>query len=282
MNISGAKAAAADTLANAGVANAGREAASLLVFVLKKDATFLIAHPEFELTENDVAAFADVTARRANREPFQYITGVQEFYGLEFEVSADVLIPRPETEILVEDSIELLSEVEKPAFFEVGVGSGCISISILNEVAEATSSGTDISDSALAVAARNAERHGVAPRLALRRGDVFEGADQTYDLIVSNPPYIPDDELLQPEVGEFEPPVALFGGPDGLDIVRRIVDKTPKYLKPSCFLLIEIGFDQSGSVKEMFDPLVWETVEFLPDLQGFPRIVKARLRRQDN
>ena len=281
MNISGAIATAADTLGNAGVANERREASSLLGFVLQKDAAFLIAHPEYALTESEGAAFANVVDRRSRHEPFQYITGRQEFYGLDFEVSPDVLIPRPETETLVEEAIALLSEARSPTFLEVGVGSGCLSVSILHEVETATAVGVDISQDALAVATRNAEKHGATSRLALRQGNVFDGIGQVFDLIVSNPPYIPDSQLesLQAEVGQFEPRSALFGGPDGLDIVRRIIDEAPAFLKPHCFLLIEIGFDQSASVKELFDPIVWESVEFLPDLQGFPRIVKARMQR---
>ena len=149
-------------------------------------------------------------------------------------------------------------------------------------VSRASAAGVDISRAALALTAKNAQKHDVASRLALSEGDVFDGLSGTFDLIVSNPPYIPDCHLesLQAEVGRFEPPAALFGGPDGLAIIRRIVAGAPPFLNSKGFLLIEIGFDQSEGVKELFDPLVWERVEFLADLQGFPRIVKARLRRQ--
>ncbi len=279
MNISGAISSAAETLHNAAVANPRREASSLLAFVLKKESSFLIAHPEYALTDAEIAVFDEAVYRRKSGEPFQYITGHQEFYGLEFEVSPGVLIPRPETEILVEEAVRLLSDIEAPVFFEIGVGSGCIAISILHSVGSATAVATDISGDALSAAARNAEKHNVALRLTLRQGDVSEGLGEKFDMIVSNPPYIPETERehLQREVGQFEPPAALFGGPDGLAVVRRIIGGAPQFLKPNGFLLIEIGFDQSVSVKELFDRSVWQHVDFLDDLQGFPRIVKARL-----
>jgi len=281
MDISEAITSAAETLRVAGVANARREASSLLAFVLKKDAAFLIAHPEYELAAGETTDYAAAVARRSDREPFQHITGVQEFYGLEFEVSPDVLIPRPETEILVEEAIAVLSSVGSPTFYEVGVGSGCISVSILHRSPSATAVGVDISPGALSVAGRNAEKHDVASRLQLFRGDVFDAADQKFDLIVSNPPYIPDGkvDLLQPEVGGYDPHTALFGGPDGLAIIRRIVAGAPQFLKPNGTILIEIDFDQAAAVKELFDPQIWEVVEFLADLQGFQRIAKARLIR---
>ncbi|MEP6787422.1 MAG: peptide chain release factor N(5)-glutamine methyltransferase [Acidobacteriota bacterium] len=281
MNILEAIAFAAETIAAAGIANARREASSLLVFVLLRDSAFLIAHPEYVLTDSEALEFEAAVCRRADREPFQHITGVQEFYGLEFEVSSDVLIPRPETEILVAEAIALLSGVESPAFYEVGVGSGCIAVSILHEVPTATGAGVDISPDALSVAARNAEKHSVAARLRLFQGDIFDEAGQTFDLIVSNPPYIPDNKIdqLQPEVGRFDPHTALFGGPDGLAITRRIIAGAPQFLKPKGSILIEIDFDQSAAVKELFDPQIWKDVEFLEDLQGFQRIAKARLIR---
>lgn len=264
---------------DAGIANERREASSLLAFVLGREDVFIIAHPEYELTENEAAAFEYVVRRRALHEPFHYIVGRKEFYGLEFEVVPGVLIPRPETEILVEAAISILSGSESPVFYEIGVGSGCISVSILHNVNTARAVGVDVSDMALSVTARNADRHGVAGRLTLRKADVFDALDGAFDLIVSNPPYLEDGDLesLQAEVGGFEPHTALFGGRDGLDIVRRIVAGAPEFLKPHGFLLIEIGFGQAGSVKELFDAAVWESVEFLPDLQGIPRIVMARV-----
>jgi release factor glutamine methyltransferase len=280
MNISTALSSAAEVLKEAGIAEFRKEAASLMAFILDKDAAFVVAHSEDELLANQKILFDSCIRRRAKREPFQHITGRQEFYGLDFEVSPDVLIPRPETEILVETAIEILSEREKPHFFEIGSGSGCITISILHNVENAQAVAADISDNALAVAATNAEKHNVASRLALRQADVFAGINGEFDLIVSNPPYVPDGQLesLQAEVRMFEPRVALSGGDDGLLIIKRIIDGAPAFLGANGYLLMEIGFDQAGRVRELFDPSVWLNVEFLPDLQGIPRITKARSR----
>jgi release factor glutamine methyltransferase len=280
MNIAAAINSGAERLSSAGIAEYRREASALLASILNKEAVFLIAHPEYVLTESESASFGNVIVRRAAREPFHYIVGHKEFYGLDFEVSPGVLIPRPETEVLVEDAIAILSALANPVFYEVGVGSGCISVSVLRNAKKARASGVDISETALSLAARNAERHGVADRLTLRNADVYDGLEGTFDLIVSNPPYIPDGDraFLQAEVGEFEPHTALFGGHDGLDVVRRIVEDAPGFLNPGGFLLIEIGFGQAEIVKGLFDSNVWEQVGFLSDLQNIPRITKSRLR----
>ena len=255
----------------------------MLAFALNKPSSFLIAHPEYELTGDEAARFGIYVTRRENREPFQYITGQQEFYGLEFAVTPDVLIPRPETEILVEEAIKelrKLNELKKFAFCEIGVGSGCISVSILHNIPSATAVAIDISQKALAVAKRNTERHGVADRLSLRIGDVFGGVTDKFDMIVSNPPYIPDADLtdMQKEVRDFEPHNALFAGSDGLDVVRRIIGEAPEHLNPGGLLLIEIGFGQSEILGDLVDPTIWSDLEFIPDLQGIGRILKVRSR----
>lgn len=280
MNISKAISSAGTRLEGSGVANPRREASSLLAFVLQRDLTFQIAHPEYELTVAELDAFDLVVGRRVDWEPFQYIVGHQEFYGLDFDVGPSVLIPRPETEILVEAAIEVLSERDNPFFLELGVGSGCISVSILHNIETARSVGVDISQEALDIASDNAEKHGVVDRMTLEKADLFNETTGEFDLIVSNPPYVPtiDLETMQVEVAGFEPHTALFGGPDGLEIVKRVVDGAPDFLRPQGYLLIEIGFGQSENVKELYDPAVWDFVEFIPDLQGIPRIVKSCLR----
>ncbi len=279
MNIAASLSSAAETLQKAGIAEPVREARSLLAVTLQKDAAYLVAHPEYELTADEVPKYERFLTRRANREPFQYITRHQEFYHLDFEVTPDVLIPRPETEILVEAAIEVLSSLKIPRFCEIGVGSGCVSVAILRAVEKATAVSVDISEPALAVARRNAEKHGVDRRLALRTADLFVGMNEMFDLVVSNPPYIRVGDLdsLQLEVRDFEPRTALDGGPDGLDVVNRIIAGSPAHLRPGNYLLMEIGFDQSIAVSKLFDPAVWSTLEFLPDLQGIPRVTRARL-----
>ncbi len=278
MNISTALSKAADILKEAGITEPRKEASSLMAFILDKDAAFIVAHSEDELAANQKMLFDSCVRRRAKREPFQYVTRRQEFYGLEFEVTPDVLIPRPETEILVEEAIKLLSNLENPRFCEVGVGSGCISVSILANVVSATAIGVDISEAALKVAYRNAERHNVAERLTLFESDVFSNVEGQFDLIASNPPYIPacDIDLLQAEVRDHEPHTALDGGFDGLAIIERIIHRSPEFLLPCGTLLLEIGIEQAERAGLLFDPGIWSKAEFLRDLQGISRIVKAR------
>ena len=268
-------------LADSGVAESTRESVSLLAKALEKDKTFLYAYPEHQLSEEDERKFDSFLRRRASREPFQYITGVQEFYGLEFDVTPDVLIPRPETEMVVEEAVKILGPVEAASFCEVGIGSGCIAISILHEIKSAKAIGLDISAPALDVARCNAEKLNVSGRLDLLESDVFASLDgQIFDAIFSNPPYVPVRDLngLQAEVRDFEPLVALSDGADGLSIVRRIVNEAPDFLSAGGSLLLEIGFDQSERVAAMFDDQMWDTPELLPDLQGIPRLVSARLK----
>jgi len=279
MKIGNAVRAIAEILEVQNVPEPLREASLLICLAIKKDKAFLIAHPEYELRVDERSLLQDFANRRANREPYQYIAGHQEFYGLEFEVTPDVLIPRPETEILVERAIRSLTERPgSSTFLEVGVGSGCIAVSILASVSNSIAAAVDISDKALAVAGRNASKRGVSERLRLFVSDVYTNVEQrNFDLIVSNPPYVPnaDLETLQPEVRNFEPYASLSDGGNGLSIVEKLIRGATNFLKPGGELLIEIGFDQSPRVENMFDARLWETVEFLPDLQGIPRIAHA-------
>lgn len=270
-----------EILTQSGVAEPRREAHSLLAFALQKDKTFLIAHPEYELTESETNYFQNILTRRANREPFQYITGVQEFYGLDFEVTKDVLIPRPETEMIVENALEILQNLESSRFCEVGTGSGCISVSILHNLSNATAIGLDISEKALAITRKNAEKHNVLNRLELKKSDIFNSLnDEKFELIVSNPPYISSEDFadLQIEVIAFEPQIALTDSRNGLTIIEKIVKDAPNFLKSEGFLLMEIGFNQAESVQKMFSSEIWQTVDVLPDLQGIPRMVKAQIK----
>ncbi len=276
---------AAEILRESGIAEPRREAALLLAFSLEKDKVFLVAHDDYEVSGEENTKFQSFLSRRASREPFEYITGSQEFYRLDFFVKPDVLIPRPETELIVENAIEILREIEKPRFCEVGTGSGCISVSILHEAKTATAIGLDISPKALEIARRNADANGVSERFELKHSDVFDALkneknekNEKFDLIVSNPPYVPFGDLagLQPEVRDHEPQIALTDGGDGLSIIKKIIADSPQCLKPNGFLLIETGHGQATEVLRMFQPKIWKNVEVLPDLQGIQRTVKAQ------
>jgi release factor glutamine methyltransferase len=275
---------AATALRVAGVAEARREAGSLLSHATGRERTFIITHADEELTPNQLSAFSAAVARRAAGEPLQYITGRQEFYGLDFEVTPAVLIPRPETELLVETALELLEETPSPFVCDVGTGSGCIAVALLHARADARAVALDISPEALGVAARNAERHGVRARMLALASDCFdalgseEHADLRFDLITSNPPYVAEEDLagLQREVREHEPRVALTPGGDGLSVIRRLLAEAPQFLKPGGHLLLEIGFNQHEQVAALIDPRTWALLDIHKDLQGIPRTVALR------
>ena len=286
MTIAEALREAATALRVAGLSEPRREAGSLLSHVVGRDSAFLITHADETLTDAERETFRDAVARRAAGEPFQYIAGRQEFYGLEFEVTPEVLIPRPETELLVESALELLKGTDAPFVCDVGTGSGCIAVALLHERQDARGLALDLSPAALAVAARNAERHGVAGRLRLLVSDCFDALGAgghegvPFDMVVSNPPYVAESALegLQREVREHEPRVALTPGGDGLSVISRLLTDAPRFLKPRGHLLLEIGFDQHERVGALVDPAVWTLLDIHKDLQGIPRTVALRLR----
>ena len=264
-------------LESAGVPEARREAGSLLSFVLGKDRTFLISHADDQVDEDSLGQMREFVERRAAGEPLQYITGVQDFYGREFRVTPDVLIPRPETELLVEAALELTTNKDA-TICDVGTGSGCIAISLLCEMPRARAVAVDKSAAALEIAKLNAAQQAVADRSVFVVSDCFDALnpnEHQFDLIVSNPPYVSASALpgLQREVRDHEPLVALSPGPDGLSVIRRLLAEAPFYLKPNGHLLMEIGFDQGERVRDLIDEAVWTLLEVRPDLQSIPRIV---------
>jgi release factor glutamine methyltransferase len=264
----------------AGLPETRREASSLLSFVLGKDRTFLISHAEDPVDDNSLDQFREFVERRAVGEPLQYITGVQDFYGREFRVTPDVLIPRPETELLVEAALEV-TKADNPFICDVGTGSGCIAVTLLCELAGARAVAVDKSPAALEIAKLNAAKQSVADRAEFVVSDCFDALNPRvfqFDLIVSNPPYVAEAALtgLQREVRDHEPVVALSPGPDGLSVIRRLLTEAPDYLKPNGHLLMEIGFDQGEAVRGLVDESVWSVLEVRPDLQSIPRIVVLR------
>lgn len=274
----------ANKLRKAGVPDERREAGSLLMYVLDCDRTYILAHAEDQLTNEQVEKFGESLDARAQGKPLQYITGRQEFFGLEFEVNSDVLIPRPETELLIEAALALVSANEAPLICDVGTGSGCIVVTLLHRLSRARAVALDISTAALAVAERNANRHGVRDRLSLVTSNCFAGlgpaAGPGFDLIVSNPPYVAEGAIagLQKEVREFEPRAALTAGEDGLSVIRRLLIESRDYLKSGGFLIFEIGFDQHDAVKQLIDQNSWKLLEMYDDLQGIPRTVALAKR----
>jgi release factor glutamine methyltransferase len=269
----------AQVLRDAGVAEARRESGSVLACAVGRDRTFVVTHADEPLASGALETFRKLIGRRAAGEPLQYITGHQEFFKLDFEVTPDVLIPRPETELIVEIALELLSDDPERSFADVGTGSGCIAISLLHELPDARAVATDISPGALRVAQRNADRHGVTERLTVIESDCCSKLDagRLFSLIVSNPPYISDDEMkaLSREVNH-EPRTALAGGADGLDIIRRLLREAVPLVHPGGNFVFEIGFGQSPLVEQLINPDVWELTGMRPDLQGIARAVGLR------
>lgn len=268
-------------LRKAGIVEGRRDAASLLANLIGRDTTYLIANAERELTAADLTRYRDVVERRVAGEPLQYIIGHQDFYNLDFIVTPNVLIPRPETELLVETALELIDKNEEQYICDAGTGSGCIAISILYERPLARVVALDISLDALVVAQQNATRHDVRKRLDLVASDCFGALEQShakFHLIASNPPYVVEETFntLQREVCEHEPRNALTPGGDGLAIIRRLLAEAHDYLLSGGYLLIEIGFDQSVAVTEMVDRKTWALVDIRDDLQGIPRTVVLR------
>ena len=275
---------ASKQLREASVANDLLDAQTLLAEALGKDRTYLIVNFNEQLSDELLAAYQSLIVRRASGEPLQYITGHQEFFGLEFEVTPAVLIPRPETELIVEEVIRLVDvhKIAKPVIVDVGTGSGCIAIALARELEDAKVTAVDISETALEIARRNAAKHELADRVRFVNSDLLAAFPeiQFADFILSNPPYVAVHELptLQREVRDWEPHTALTDNADGLSFYRRLLNETPIRLKPGGFLICELGFGQSETVSAMADSQVWSEVRLLDDLQSIPRTLVLRRR----
>jgi release factor glutamine methyltransferase len=272
--------------AGIGVNEAPMDAALLARHALGWDLARLLAHETDTPPDGFLPAFESILARRARREPMSSITGRREFWGLEFEVGPDVLAPRPETELIVEEAIACLtaagqdfSPVLQPTIVDVGTGSGCLAVSLAREFPGARVVATDISSAALAIAARNARRHGVGDRVDFRHTSLLEGVSGPATLVVSNPPYVPADDIdgLPPEVREWEPRQALDGGPDGLDVIRRLLAGAPAVLAPGGWLIMEFGFGQAQVVPDLVCKSPLELMGIRKDLQQIPRTLVARM-----
>jgi len=262
-------------LVAAAVEEPRRTAESLLGFVIGCERSHLFAHPEREVSSEEAAQFQLLVSRRALGEPSQYILGVREFFGRDFEVNPAVLIPRPETELLVEAVLEKAPDGAR--ILDVGAGSGCIAVTLACERPSLELCAVDISEPALAVAQNNARRHQAG--VEFRRGDLtkpFEG--ELFDVVVSNPPYVAerDRPTMSREVRR-EPELALFAGVDGLDIYRRLIPAVARVLKPGGLLALELGYDSLPGVLALLEG--WDDIETRPDLAGITRIALARRPR---
>ncbi len=245
--------------------------------VLESSRAGLLAHPERSLTPTQAARYRQLVDDRVSGYPLPHLTGEVEFYDLELEVTPEVLIPRPETELLV----ELALERGPMSVIDVGTGSGCIAIALTAHLPEAAVCAIDISPAALAVARRNADRHGLGERIQFMVGDLLDRRPGPVDLIVSNPPYVSADEWasLPASIRNHEPRLALDGGPDGLEVIRRLLSQSQGLLKPGGALLIEIGASQGEAVREAaetFFPGTGVSIQVHPDLAGRDRVLEVQ------
>jgi release factor glutamine methyltransferase len=280
MKIHEAIACAAQRLEEAAVPNSRLDAERLLAFELGTNRAYLLAHFQDSLDKTRLEHFLSRVQVRAQGKPLQYLLGNQEFCSLQFEVTPDVLIPRPETELLVEEAVQRFREGES-RMVDVGTGSGCIAVSVAVVLPRARLWATDLSAAALEVAGRNAARHKVSERIQFVQGDLllplqgseFEG---TIDCILSNPPYVPDKDLpkLQREVRDWEPRIALVAGPSGLGVYKRLIPDAHRCLKAGGQIIMEIGYNMRDQIVVLFDRL-WVLEAVREDYNGIPRVVVA-------
>jgi release factor glutamine methyltransferase len=251
---------------------------TLLLHLVGKNRAWLMAHLEEDFAGCTAIRFASLLDRRLRGEPIQYIVGETEFFGLPFKVTPDVLIPRPETEHLVERAIELARLHDAPRIVDLCTGSGAIAVALARALPTAGITATDLSSAALTIAHENAQRNCVESRIRFLEGDLLEPvAGERFDLVVANPPYVPagERESLSVEVRDHEPALALFAGVDGLDIYRRLISDAPGMLVPGGFVVLEIGYGQAGAVEALLADAGFMRIEFIPDLQGIPRVACA-------
>lgn len=260
-------------LTDSGVREAELDARLLLEYVCATDRNTLLAHPDREVSDAEFKKYDTLIARRAKREPLQYITGEQEFMGLRFATSVNTLIPRQDTECLVEEAMKNLHDGMD--ILDVCCGTGCILISLLHYSNHCKGFGVDIDEAAVELARQNAKNLGIEADFAV--SDLFEAVEGKYDIITSNPPYIPSKviETLDPEVRKFEPMSALDGGEDGLMFYRLIAAKAKDYLKRGGMIFLEIGYDQGEDVRKLMEDNGYRHIEVKKDLAGLDRVVTA-------
>lgn len=263
-----------------GVESPRLEAELLLAFARKCPRIRLYTDFTEPLSDEQRAVMRELVQRRAKREPLAYLVGTREFYGRSFEVGPGVLIPRPETETLIDVCLERIPSDTASHVVEVGFGSGCISITLARQRPQCHVTATDISSTAMGIASRNVDRHAVTDRVVLMQGDCLEPLLKSgvrFDGLVSNPPYIREDERdsLQPEVAVHEPAEALFAGTDGLDVVRRLIQQAPGILKPGAFLALELDPSQCAEVTALVSAAGFAAARVHKDLAGLDRIVEA-------
>lgn len=275
---------AISSLTQAGIDTSQLDAELLMAYALHTTRIYIISHPNQLPSDEEIQQFRQMIARRTKREPLAYITGEREFWKLSFDIVPGVLVPRPETEILVETVLSQLRGLDSPIMAEIGAGSGCIAISLAMEVPDAFIYATEDDPVALEVAGRNALKHRVSERVKIMEGNLLDPLQFDLhcklDAVISNPPYIPSGEIdsLQPEVAKYEPRGALDGGPDGMVYHRRILDAAREWLKPGGWVHMEIGIGQAAEVVDYAYKHGYWKARITKDLAGIERIISCKYR----
>jgi release factor glutamine methyltransferase len=275
MNVGEAILGSRQRLASAGIPEARLEAELLVSEVTGRGRAWLFLHPDAELTSEQVARLEALLSRRLKREPLPYILGRAEFYGITFRVTPAALIPRPETEILVEAAIERARTLAARTIADVGAGSGAIAVTIAKQAPQMHVTAVDVSLDALRLTRENAAAHGVADRVRLVCSDLLDGLRSEFDGIVANLPYVRADEFpeVQPEVRDYEPRRALDGGADGLELIRRLSEQLLGHLRTGGFAALEVGAGQAAEVTKLLETVGLRAVKVLRDYAGFERVV---------
>jgi release factor glutamine methyltransferase len=259
------------------------DAEVLVGYYVKKDRAALYRNGDYCPTDKEIEGLRTGVAQRINGEPIAYITGIKEFFSLEFEVNHHVLIPRPETEILVEEIVRLIGNetLRRGNVLEIGTGSGAISIALATELTQFHFFAGDISQEALSIAKRNAQNHDVAERIFFFCGNLFEPLSEQFDIIVSNPPYISDEEFknISHEIRNYEPGEALIAGPDGTEFHQKLIGNGSRHLRKGGWLIMEMGYGQWKTVERLLrESQKYDYIGFRYDYAGIERVAKARRR----
>lgn len=256
------------------------ETQMMIAKVIEKDRLYIMLNLEEDIDESKVEIIKTMIDKRKDSYPLQYILGEREFWGMDFKVSEGVLIPRQDTEILIEETLKKLKDNKHKSNlkgFEIGVGSGIISITLLKEIETLTMIGVDINDKAIELTKANALKHEVSDRLCILNSNLFEkiNKENQFDFIISNPPYIETKVIdsLKEDIKKHEPKLALDGGEDGLDFYRAIIEQSKSYISPEGFIAFEIGYNQAEAVKKIFVENGYPNVTIAKDLAGFDRVV---------
>jgi release factor glutamine methyltransferase len=273
------QAAEAQLLSSPHPERARQDAETLLLHVLNQNRAWLLANWDEEADPAAQCTYTELVSRRRSGEPIQYITGSTEFFGLPFSIGPGVLIPRPETEHLVEEVLRLAAPLPNPQIADIGTGSGIIAVALAKALPNSRITAIDCSPQALTIARENAQRNQVSDRIDFLEGDLLVPlTGQHFDIIASNPPYIPasDHDSLSTEVRNHEPHTALFAGEDGLAIYHRLIPEALPLLEPNGWLVLEIGYGQQAAIEALLQKYNYSEIHFVPDYQGIPRVAAAR------